>query len=145
MYFKLFRDKKFLNVQITLLLGHAVFSAETPTDFDSCKLGWILSPSLDLKIQLLLYVNTCYQGQCFLRPILQNYKPVGVLVPNDSFKAENWLNLIEKAPFIHTVTKSVKPIFQRVGPILQHSALEETLIRVIFYRNIGFSFYIFNS
>ena len=49
--------------------------------------------------------------------------------------AENWLNCQDKASFLLILTNPVEPIFQSAGPILQHTALEETLmlwvIRVI--------------
>ena len=60
-----------------------------------------------------------------LEPILQNVKNwQGLLHKNDSFKAENGLNELEKASFVLTFTKSVGPIFQSAGPISQHAALE---------------------
>ena len=48
-------------------------------------------------------------------------------MPKSLTLAENWLNCQEKASFLLILSESVEPIFQSVGPISRHTALEGTL------------------
>ena len=90
--------------------------------------GQWLEKNQVLFIRLLPHLYSVSSKVFKLRPILHNFtKFEKFLHQNDSFKAENWLNYKEKASFLHIRTKSVEPIFQSAGPILQHVALEGTL------------------
>ena len=52
----------------------------------------------------------------------------GSLSQNFQFFAENRLIYLEKASFLHIVTKSFEPIFQGLEPIVRHRALKGTLV-----------------
>ena len=114
-------------------VSYALCVCDVPQTSEFCTIlpGKLITGDIKIFVQIKIFSRPTdsVPSKVFeLGPIVPTLtKTGGVLAPKSSSVAENWLNRQEKASFLLILSESVEPIFQSIGPILRHTALEGTL------------------